>query len=134
MERKYYGEEIEFSDGFTELHTNSYRKILDGKGFHLEEARKSIETVYEIRNSWFVRRVYPILKRDYIKRFSLRILFEISPLPTSKSTQHFHPLEGRPSDEWFVTSDPEGIALGSGGGTAHLLSECWKQEQSGGEF
>ena len=49
-------------------------------------------------------------------------------------TPHFHSLEGRSSDEWFVTSDPEGIALGSGGGTAHLLSEYWKQERSGESF
>ncbi len=44
-------EEIEFSDGFAELHTQTYRNILDGKGFGLEEARRSIETVYTIRNS-----------------------------------------------------------------------------------
>ena len=45
------GEEIEFSDGFTELHTFSYQKILDGKGFGLEEARKSIQIVHDIRHS-----------------------------------------------------------------------------------
>jgi len=45
------GKEIEFSDGFTDLHTNSYREILSGNGFQLEEARKSIEVVYTIRNS-----------------------------------------------------------------------------------
>ncbi len=44
------GEEIEFSGGFTDLHTKSYEKILQGKGFGLEEARKSIELVYKIRN------------------------------------------------------------------------------------
>ncbi len=44
-------EEIEFSDGFSELHTQTYRNILDGKGFGLQEARRSIETVYTIRNS-----------------------------------------------------------------------------------
>jgi galactokinase/mevalonate kinase-like predicted kinase len=49
-------------------------------------------------------------------------------------TPHFHLLEGRPSDEWFVTSDPENKALGSGGGTAHLFSECWKHERSGENF
>jgi UDP-N-acetyl-2-amino-2-deoxyglucuronate dehydrogenase len=43
--------EIEFSDGFTDLHTETYRKILQGEGFGLEEARRSIETVYTIRNS-----------------------------------------------------------------------------------
>ncbi|MFW5657907.1 MAG: Gfo/Idh/MocA family oxidoreductase [Bacteroidota bacterium] len=44
-------EEIEFSTGFTDLHTLSYQKILEGKAFGLEEARKSIQTVYTIRNS-----------------------------------------------------------------------------------
>jgi len=45
------GKEIEFSDGFTELHTDAYRKILSGEGFELNEARQCIETVYTIRNS-----------------------------------------------------------------------------------
>jgi UDP-N-acetyl-2-amino-2-deoxyglucuronate dehydrogenase len=44
------GQEIEFSDGFTELHTHSYQHILDGFGFGLEEARKSIEIVHDIRH------------------------------------------------------------------------------------
>ena len=43
------GEEIEFSDGFTELHTHSYQHILDGNGFGLEEARQSIQIVHDIR-------------------------------------------------------------------------------------
>jgi UDP-N-acetyl-2-amino-2-deoxyglucuronate dehydrogenase len=45
------GEQIEFSDGFTELHTRSYEEILKGKGFGLEEAKPSIEISYKIRNS-----------------------------------------------------------------------------------
>ncbi len=45
------GDEIEFSGGFTELHTDSYKHILSGKGFGLEHARKSIEIVHKIRNS-----------------------------------------------------------------------------------
>jgi len=44
-------EEIEFSGGFTDLHTQTYEKILGGEGFGLEQARKSIETVYTIRNA-----------------------------------------------------------------------------------
>ena len=44
------GEEIEFSGGFTELHTRSYEEILKGNGFGLEEARNSIEIVSTIRN------------------------------------------------------------------------------------
>ena len=45
------GREIEFSAGFTDLHTLSYQHILQGKGFGLETARPSIETVYTIRHS-----------------------------------------------------------------------------------
>ncbi len=44
------GEEIEFSGGFTELHTRSYEEILKGNGFGLSEARKSIDIVSTIRN------------------------------------------------------------------------------------
>jgi UDP-N-acetyl-2-amino-2-deoxyglucuronate dehydrogenase len=45
------GEEVEFSEGFTELHTETYREILAGRGFGLKEARQSVETAYTIRNS-----------------------------------------------------------------------------------
>lgn len=44
------GDSIEFSEGFTELHTKSYTEILAGKGFPLMETRKSIELVHKIRN------------------------------------------------------------------------------------
>lgn len=47
------GDEIEFSGGFTELHTESYKEILNGGGFGLEDARKSIEIVHEIRSKSF---------------------------------------------------------------------------------
>ena len=54
------GDEFEFSQGFTELHTLSYRKILAGEGFRISEARPCIEIVSRIRNST------PIgLKGDY---------------------------------------------------------------------
>ncbi len=43
------GTEIEFSDGFTELHTHSYREILNGNGFGLADCRKAIEIVSQIR-------------------------------------------------------------------------------------
>jgi len=43
--------EIEFSGGFTDLHTISYQKILAGKGFSLEDAKPSINTVFQIRNT-----------------------------------------------------------------------------------
>lgn len=45
------GAEIEFSGGFTDLHTESYRTILAGGGFGLEDARTSIRTVSHMRNS-----------------------------------------------------------------------------------
>ena len=45
------GEEFEFSQGFTELHTLSYQKILSGEGFRISEARPCIEIVSEIRNA-----------------------------------------------------------------------------------
>jgi len=45
------GEEMEFSEGFTDLHTTSYREILAGRGYGLEDARHCVETVNTIRSS-----------------------------------------------------------------------------------
>jgi UDP-N-acetyl-2-amino-2-deoxyglucuronate dehydrogenase len=45
------GEEIEFSGGFTDLHTRSYERILEGNGFGLEENRCAISTVTDIRTA-----------------------------------------------------------------------------------
>jgi UDP-N-acetyl-2-amino-2-deoxyglucuronate dehydrogenase len=45
------GEEIEFSGGFTDLHTRSYEEILAGRGFGLEANRTAIETVADIREA-----------------------------------------------------------------------------------
>jgi UDP-N-acetyl-2-amino-2-deoxyglucuronate dehydrogenase len=45
------GEEIEFSGGFTDLHTVVYKETLAGNGFGLEDARPSIELVHGIRNA-----------------------------------------------------------------------------------
>lgn len=44
-------EEIEFSNGFTDLHTASYKKILQGSGFNLNQVRPSIEIVSTIRHA-----------------------------------------------------------------------------------
>lgn len=44
------GEEIEFSGGFTDLHTVSYQNILEGKGYSLADARPSVYIVHSIRN------------------------------------------------------------------------------------
>ena len=43
--------ELEFSDGFTDLHTESYRAIIEGKGFGLDDVKPAIQTVFEIRNA-----------------------------------------------------------------------------------
>ncbi len=45
------GEELEFSGGFTDLHTMVYQDILAGKGYGLEAARTAIEIVHDIRNA-----------------------------------------------------------------------------------
>jgi UDP-N-acetyl-2-amino-2-deoxyglucuronate dehydrogenase len=45
------GKEIEFSEGFTDLHTTSYEKILIGDGYGIEDARHCVETVETIRAS-----------------------------------------------------------------------------------
>uniref|UniRef100_A6VTH6 Oxidoreductase domain protein n=1 Tax=Marinomonas sp. (strain MWYL1) TaxID=400668 RepID=A6VTH6_MARMS len=44
------GEELEFSGGFTDLHTQSYQRVLEGKGYGVEDNRAAIETVAVIRN------------------------------------------------------------------------------------
>lgn len=54
------GQEVEFSGGFTDLHTVIYRQILEGKGFGIEDARPSIQLAYQIRNA------HPTgVKKDY---------------------------------------------------------------------
>jgi UDP-N-acetyl-2-amino-2-deoxyglucuronate dehydrogenase len=45
------GEEIEFSEGFTDLHTSTYREILSNGGFGLEEVKPCIYLTHNIRNS-----------------------------------------------------------------------------------
>jgi UDP-N-acetyl-2-amino-2-deoxyglucuronate dehydrogenase len=57
--------ELEFSEGFAELHTQSYNEILAGHGFGLDDSLPSIESVYTIRNSQPVGlkgEFHPILK------------------------------------------------------------------------
>ena len=57
------GKEIEFSGGFTDLHTVVYQKILRGEGFGIEDARPSIELVYMLRNGkpiGFNERTHPL--------------------------------------------------------------------------
>jgi len=60
------GEEVEFSGGFTDLHTESYRHILTGQGFGTETVLPSIEVVYEIRHAeplGLKGQYHPLLKK-----------------------------------------------------------------------
>lgn len=64
---KIENEEIEFSTGFTDLHTVAYRDILNGEGFGLDAARPSIQIVYNIRNAnptGLKGDYHPILKKN----------------------------------------------------------------------
>jgi len=45
------GDEVEFSEGFTDLHTVSYQEILAGRGYGIEDARHCVETVSTIRSA-----------------------------------------------------------------------------------
>lgn len=44
------GQELEFSGGFTDLHTSVYEDILNGRGFGLDETRAAIDIVHKIRS------------------------------------------------------------------------------------
>jgi UDP-N-acetyl-2-amino-2-deoxyglucuronate dehydrogenase len=45
------GEELEFSEGFTDLHTKSYQDILSGGGFRIGDTKQAIQIVHDIRYS-----------------------------------------------------------------------------------
>lgn len=45
------GEEMEFSEGFADLHTVVYQEILAGRGFGIEDARPSINLVHDLRHA-----------------------------------------------------------------------------------
>ncbi len=59
------GEQLEFSDGFSDLHTVSYREVLAGRGYGLSDARHCIETVNVIRTAQVVQgpshEIHPLL-------------------------------------------------------------------------
>jgi len=60
------GEEFEFSDGFTDLHTESYRAILAGQGYGIEECRPSIELASALRNApieWTIGERHPFVHK-----------------------------------------------------------------------
>jgi UDP-N-acetyl-2-amino-2-deoxyglucuronate dehydrogenase len=44
------GEEIEFSEGFTNLHTRVYEEIMAGRGTRITDSKPSINLVYQIRS------------------------------------------------------------------------------------
>ncbi len=49
------GEELEFSEGFADLHTATYRDILGGGGYGLNDARPAVQLVHDIRHARAVR-------------------------------------------------------------------------------
>ena len=57
--------EIEFSGGFTDLHTHVYMDILNGGGFRIGDARKSIELAHAIRHAKVIKpgveEVHPLI-------------------------------------------------------------------------
>lgn len=57
------GNEVEFSDGFTDLHTNVYNRIISGNGYGIEDARAAIELVYRFN---FAR---PLIDRQHAHPF-----------------------------------------------------------------
>jgi UDP-N-acetyl-2-amino-2-deoxyglucuronate dehydrogenase len=60
------GKEIEYSEGFTDLHSLTYKEILAGRGFGLEDGRQSVEIAYHIRNAnpvGLTGDYHPILKK-----------------------------------------------------------------------
>lgn len=59
-------EELEFSGGFTDLHTQSYENILAGDGYGVDENRVAIETVEQIRNASVCKasdKAHPLLSK-----------------------------------------------------------------------
>ena len=55
------GEEVEFSSGFTDLHTRVYEEVLAERGFGIDDARPSIELVHAIRNAKVVEQRAKVL-------------------------------------------------------------------------
>jgi UDP-N-acetyl-2-amino-2-deoxyglucuronate dehydrogenase len=62
------GEEIEFSEKFTELHTTVYEDILNGGGYGLLDAKPSVELVYGLRSAAIVTR--PSLAHPQLSRLT----------------------------------------------------------------
>jgi len=68
---EYNGEEIQFSSGFTDLHTRVYEETLEGNGFGIEDARPSITLVHDLRTSKTVENsdsvIHPFVEK-YLRR------------------------------------------------------------------
>ncbi|HMK38897.1 MAG TPA: Gfo/Idh/MocA family oxidoreductase [Bacteroidota bacterium] len=70
------GKELEFTEGFADLHTKVYQEILAGRGFGIEDARPSIQLVYDIRNARVSDEpdhLHPLTRRTYgrLRRYEL---------------------------------------------------------------
>lgn len=50
------------------------------------------------------------------------------------AVKDYYKLNNRNSEDWFCTSDPRDMRLGSGSGTTWLLEECFREEASGTDF
>ncbi len=62
------GKEVEFSDGFTDLHTEVYRQTLRGNGFGLNDAQPSISLAHAIREAKIVKQsrdVHPLARKTH---------------------------------------------------------------------
>ncbi len=73
------GREIEFSDGFGELHTRVYVDILAGGGYGIEDVRPSIELVYNLRNAKVTTQwdgVHPFLLKPEFRRRNIEVVSE----------------------------------------------------------
>jgi UDP-N-acetyl-2-amino-2-deoxyglucuronate dehydrogenase len=60
------GQEAEFSEGFTDLHTIVYKETLAGRGFGLEDARPSVVLAHDIRNAKVIginENSHPLVKK-----------------------------------------------------------------------
>jgi UDP-N-acetyl-2-amino-2-deoxyglucuronate dehydrogenase len=60
-------EEVEFSEGFTDLHTRSYEEIIAGRGFGIEEVRPSIDIVSTFRTA-------PVVRSNGVHAFAQRAM------------------------------------------------------------
>lgn len=61
------GQEIEFTEGFTDLHTRVYENVLQGKGFGIEDSRPSIILTHDIRTAEVMSArefAHPYLKKE----------------------------------------------------------------------